>query len=157
MYLYWMTLPAAKLIVPDHRGFEEVYCDAESATAFEVAQFPRAATFPEILIVWPYTVVTSSSKVTATVEPDLQPVDVEVVVELVEAVEVVVVPLPGFVVVPLPPDGVCDAGKVLVGAVEYVPRAEVDEQTEGTLEALDSPQEYGTTPARRAAAVKNDA
>jgi hypothetical protein len=35
--------------------------------------------------------------------------------------------------------------------------AEVEEQTEGTLDAVGSPQEYGTTPARRAAAVRNAA
>ena len=38
-----------------------------------------------------------------------------------------------------------------------MPIAEVDEQTEGTLDAVGSPQEYGTTPARRAAAVKKAA
>ena len=38
-----------------------------------------------------------------------------------------------------------------------MPIAEVAEQKEGTLEAVGSPQEYGTTPARRAAAVKKAA
>lgn len=44
-----------------------------------------------------------------------------------------------------------------MGAVEYVPEAEVAEQIDGTLEAVGSPQEYGTIPARRAAVVKNAA
>lgn len=43
-----------------------MYCEAESATALPGAQFPNAATFPEILIVSPYVVVTVSSNVTAT-------------------------------------------------------------------------------------------
>jgi len=65
---------------------------------------------------------------------------------------------PVVVVVPLPPVmGVWPAGKVPVGAVEYVPIAEVPEHTDGTLEAVGSPQEAGTTPALRAAAVKNAA
>jgi hypothetical protein len=44
----------------------DVYELADNAYAFAVFQFPRAATFPAILIVWPYVVVTISLKVTAT-------------------------------------------------------------------------------------------
>ncbi len=42
-------------------------------------------------------------------------------------------------VVMLPEMGVWLAGKVPVGAVAKVPEAEVDEQTDGTLEAVGSP------------------
>lgn len=101
--------------------------------------------------------VTSSSKVTAT-EVGVEQDDVVVVVVFVDVpVAVVVTEVDVKVVVTVPEMGVWLVGHELVGAVEYVPEAEVDEQTAGTLEALGSPQEYGTTPARRAAAVKNAA
>lgn len=72
-------------------------------------------------------VVTISSNVTAT---DVAVAQEEVVVDVV----VVVVPL-------LPPDGVWFGGHEPVDAVEYVPIADVDEHTAGTLEAVGSPQE----------------
>lgn len=72
---------------------------------------------------------------------------------------VVVVPDPPAVVVveELPEMGVWLEGHEPVDAVLKVPIAEVEEQTDGTLEAVGSPQEYGTTPARRAAHVKKAA
>jgi hypothetical protein len=150
-----MTVPAAREMVPSQRGLLEVYCEAESAMALEVSQFPRAATLPAILMVWPTTVVTLSAKVTAT-DVAVPQVDVVVLVDVVDVVDfddvdvVVVVP-------PLPALGVWFGGQEPVAAVAYVPMADVDEHTDGTLEALGSPQEYGTTPARRAAAVRKAA
>lgn len=66
MYLYWITVPGAKLNVTNHSGLLLVYSEAESATALLVSQSPSAAMFPLIFIVSPYVVVTVSSKVTAT-------------------------------------------------------------------------------------------
>lgn len=94
-----MTVPAAKLTVPAQSGFELVYPLALRATADPVFQDPRAATEPAILIVWPTTVVTSSSKVTATevaaVQEEVVVVvaldEVEVLVEVVEVVALDVV------------------------------------------------------------------
>jgi hypothetical protein len=60
-----------------------VYSDAERAIALPVAQSPNAVTFPEILIVSSYVVVTVSSNVTST--------EVAVVHELVEDALLVVV------------------------------------------------------------------
>jgi len=109
------------------------------------------------LIVSPYVVVTISSNVTATEVAAAQEEVVLVEVLVVDVVD----PEPPVVVVVVVPDtldtGVWFGGQVPVEAVEYVPVAEVDEQTDGTLDAVGSPQEYGTTPARRAAAVKNAA
>lgn len=90
-----MTVPAAKLTVPAHSGFELVYPLALRATADAVSQDPSAATEPEISIVCPTTVVTSSSKVTATevaaVQEDVVVVvasdEVEVLVEDVVLVD----------------------------------------------------------------------
>lgn len=84
--------------------------------------------------------MTISSKVTAT---EVAAAQEEVVVEVLVAD--VVDPEPELVVVvvvPVPPEtGVWFAGQVPVEAVEYVPIAEVDEQTAGTLDAVGSPQE----------------
>jgi hypothetical protein len=66
MYLYWITVPGAKLSVTNHSGLLLVYSEAESATALLVSQSPSAVMFPLISIVSPYVVVTVSSKVTAT-------------------------------------------------------------------------------------------
>ena len=67
-------------------------------TALPVAQFPSAATFPEILIVSPYVVVTVSSKVTATEVAVLQDEEEVVVEGLVEVVEAFAVVVEAFVV-----------------------------------------------------------
>jgi len=53
MYLYSITVPAAKVTVPAQSGFEEVYWLAESATALLLDQSPSAETSPEILTVVP--------------------------------------------------------------------------------------------------------
>ena len=53
MNLYWNVWPAASLTVYVHNGLELVYCDADSAGAEEVSQFPSAAIDPAILIVSP--------------------------------------------------------------------------------------------------------
>ena len=66
MNLYWITSPGGNPISTNHNGSLLEYSDAESATALPLAQSPKAATFPEILIVSPYAVVTVSSNVTAT-------------------------------------------------------------------------------------------
>ena len=106
-----MTVPAAKLTVPCHTGLEEVYSSAERAMASAVFQLPSAATFPAILIVSPYVVVTLSSNVTATVEAVGVLVD-DVVVVVVDPV------LVDDVVVVVPPVGVWLGGQVPVDAVE---------------------------------------
>ena len=93
--------------------------------------------------------MTISSNVTAT---DVAVAQEDVVVDVDSVLVVVVVG-----VLPPPDVGVWLEGHEPVEAVEYVPIADVDEQTAGTLEAVGSPQEYGTTPARRAAAVKKAA
>jgi len=145
IYLYWIIVPGAKEIVASHRLSEEVYSAADIAYASSVSQFPRIDTSPAILIVSPYVVVTISSNVTAT---DVAAAQVDVVLVVEEGFEVVVVvvvpdpPPPGVVVVELPPEiGVWLEGQEPVDAVEYVPIAEVEEQTDGTLEAVGSPQE----------------
>lgn len=89
-----MTVPGAKLTVPVQRGLLEVYWLEDNATAFAVAQFPNAELLPTSLMVWPYEVVTTSLKVTATEVGSVHEVDfeleaVEVVLELVALVEVV--------------------------------------------------------------------
>ena len=142
-----MTVPAGKEIVTSQRGLDAVYELAESATALEVSQSPSSDTLPDISMVSPYVVDASSSKVTATVVAVAQEVEV-VLVEVVLLVEVVV---------PVPELGVWEAGHVVGEAVENVPMADVEEQVAGTLEAVVSPQEYGTTFALRAAAVKKAA
>jgi hypothetical protein len=109
-----MTAPAAKLIVPSHRWLLEVYELADRAYAFAVFQFPRMSAFPATLIVWPYVVVTISSKVTATEVAAAQEL-VVVLVDVLDPVPVVVV----VVVVLLPPEiGVWLAGQDPVEAVE---------------------------------------
>jgi hypothetical protein len=77
----------------------EVYELADRAYAFTVFQFPRMSTFPATLIVWPYVVVTISSKVTATEVAAAQEL-VVVLVDVLDPVPVVVV----VVVVLLPPE-----------------------------------------------------
>jgi len=54
-----------------------VYCDAESAGADPVSQFPSSVMEPATLIVWPTVVVTISLNVTATLVAAIQadPVD----------------------------------------------------------------------------------
>lgn len=66
MYLYEMTVPGAKLIVPVQTGLLTVYPDADKATALAGAQLPSAELSPTILTVWPTTVVFSSLNVTWT-------------------------------------------------------------------------------------------
>ena len=77
----------------------EVYELADREYAFAVFQFPRMSTFPATLIVWPYVVVTISSKVTATEVAAAQEL-VVVLVDVLDPVPVVVV----VVVVLLPPE-----------------------------------------------------
>jgi hypothetical protein len=77
----------------------EVYELADRAYAFAVFQFPRMSAFPATLIVWPYVVVTISSKVTATEVAAAQEL-VVVLVDVLDPVPVVVV----VVVVLLPPE-----------------------------------------------------
>lgn len=77
------------------RGFDEVYCEAESAGAFAVFQLPSCAMEPAILTVCPTTVVVLELNVTATVatgvaHPVAAVVD-EVLVELGTADETLVV------------------------------------------------------------------
>ena len=127
------------------RGFEDVQPLAERAMAFAVFQLPREATSPTILMVCPTTVVASTLNVTAT--------DVATEQEVVVLVGEPTVVVGGGT----PLTGVWLVGNAPVGAVEQVPIAEVAEQNDGTLDAVGSPQEYGTTPARRAAAVKKAA
>jgi len=102
-------------------------------------------------------VVASSSKVIATevaVAVALVVVEVLVVdVEVVVAVPVVEV----LVVVMLPLIGVWEAGKVPVGAAEYVPDADELLHTDGTVSPPDDPHDAGTLPARRSAAVSKAA
>lgn len=136
-------------MVAVHSGLLEVYDDALSATALVTSQLPRAATLPTILTVWPKVVVFSSLKVTATAVAVVQ-----------EAVVVVAVGLVNVAVVaePVVP-GVWLAGKDETVAVEYVPTWDVAAQTAGTEVALEAvpAQPAGTTPARLAAAVRNEA
>ena len=95
MYLYWMVCPAGRVTVPFQRGLLELYDEALRVTALLVSQFPRAATLPTILTVWPQDVVLSSLKVTATDVAMVQvPVDVGFpVTVIVGRVNVVVGPL----------------------------------------------------------------
>jgi hypothetical protein len=65
--LYSKLVPAGKLIVVDHRGFDDVYLAAESAGADAVSQFPSCGMDPTILMVSPTEVVLFELKVTATV------------------------------------------------------------------------------------------
>jgi len=88
--------------------------------------------------------------VTATDVASAQDVEVEVGAP---GVVVVVVVVGGGT----PETGVWFGGNAPLGAAEYVPAAELPEQTDGTVDAVDSPHENGTIPARRAAAVKNAA
>lgn len=157
MYLYWTTWPAARLTVPLQSGLLEVYCEALRATALSVFQFPSAATLPTILMVWPKLVVTTSLKVTATevpvaaqVEEDVVPVPELVVVVVDDAVPVDVEP-------PVLDWGVWELGKLVEVAVEYDPTTDVAWHEPGRVFPELAPHEYGTTPARRAAAVRNDA
>lgn len=85
-------------------------------------------------------------------------------VAVTQAAEVVVVAVPAVVEAAVPevvdgdpPDGVWLVGKALVGAVEYVPNAEVAEHCDGTLVAVETIHGYGTTAALRAAIVRNAA
>lgn len=71
-------------------GLLEVYPDALSVTAFAVFQLPSAATLPTILIVWPYVVLASSLKVTAT-EVAVAQLVADVLVPVAVAVPVAVV------------------------------------------------------------------
>lgn len=92
-----------------------MYPDAESATPEPVFQLPRVLSEPTILMVWPTTVVTISSKVTATLVARVQVEDVVVVLELPVLVGPV---LPLVAVVTIPDTGVWFAGNVLTLAVE---------------------------------------
>lgn len=118
-----------------------------------MSQLPSAATFPTILTVWPNVVVFSTLKVTATAVAVVQGAAVVVVAVAVGFVNVLV-PVGSLLAV-----GVKLAGNEVAVAVEYVPAREVAEHTPGTDVAVDSPlaQLGGTTPARRAAAVRNAA
>jgi hypothetical protein len=128
MYLYWKLVPAAIETVTVQSGFELVYDPAFRATALLGFQLPSAAIDPTTRIDSPKLVVTSSSKMTATV------------VGVAHGLLALVVVVPGqFVFV---------AG--LNGPV-----AEVGEQTEGISLADGSPQDAGTMAFLREAAVKS--
>lgn len=107
------------MIVACHRGLLEVYCEALSAMALLGFQLPRASMLPTILMVWPYCVLTSSSKVTATAVAVVQPLLVVVVVVVGGVVVgggvvVVVVVVGGGT----PVFGVWDGGKEVAVALE---------------------------------------
>ena len=146
-----MTDPAARLTVPRQSGFEDVYCDADKATALPEFQLPIAAVLPTILIVCPNWVVARTLKVTATEVAIVHPADV-VVGDPLE----VDTGLPG-VVDGMPPAGVWLGGKADVGAVEYVPNAVVATQAPGTTVADGTIHGYGTTEFLLAAIVKKAA
>ena len=110
------------MIVTLHSGFEDVYWSAESAIALLVSQPPSAAISPTILIVWPYCVVTSSLKVTATEVAAAHAVDVVLDVDedpVARVVEELTVPVGTPVV------GVWLAGKLVAVAEVYDPWMEV--------------------------------
>ena len=67
MNLYSKLVPAGRLIVVVHRGFAEVYFEAESAGAFAVFQLPNCAIDPAIFTVCPTVVVVLELNVTVTV------------------------------------------------------------------------------------------
>jgi hypothetical protein len=84
--LYSKLVPAGRLRVVVHRGFGEVYLEADNAGAFAVFQLPSCAMEPAIFTVCPTTVVVLELKVTATVatgvaHPAAAVVDVAIVVE----------------------------------------------------------------------------
>jgi hypothetical protein len=108
MNLYSKLVPAGKLIVVVHKGFEDVYLEAERAGAFEVSQLPSSAIEPASLIVWPTTVVVFELNVTATVATGVvHPVATVVEVALVEVAggateeEALLVVVGGFEPVPV--------------------------------------------------------
>lgn len=107
--LYSKYVPAAKLIVADHNGFELVYWEALNAIPLAVFQLPRAAIEPTILILVPYVVVTNSLNVTAT-EVQAEAAVVLVAAEVVFVAEVVAV-APVFVVATV--ENVVDTGAVV--------------------------------------------
>jgi len=78
MNLYSKLVPAGRFSVVVQSGFDEVYCEADSAGAFAVSQLPSCEMEPTILIVCPTTVVAFSLKVSATVEAVAHPVAVAV-------------------------------------------------------------------------------
>lgn len=90
MYLYWITWPGVSCTETAHSGFDDVYWVALRATASLVSQLPRVSMFPVILIVSPYTVVSSSWNVTRT-DVGVAEVDVLVVVVVVAVVVALVV------------------------------------------------------------------
>lgn len=90
MNLYSKLVPAGKLIVVVHSGFEAVYCAAESGGALAVFQLPSCAMEPAIFTVCPTTVVVLELNVTATVAAGVAQL-VAVVVELGTVDEMLVV------------------------------------------------------------------
>lgn len=96
-----------------------MYWLADKATAFEVSQDPSWETEPEILIVWPYIVVTISSKVTATdvAAAQEEEVEVDVLVVVVDVDIPVPVVAEDEVVVTVPEIGVWLVGQEPVDAV----------------------------------------
>ena len=87
-------MPAGKLIVTNQSGLLVVNCDADMAMALVVSQLLSCEMEPVILIVSPQAVVTSSLKVTATV-------DGHVVDEGVVVVDVMLLELAPEVVLPV--------------------------------------------------------
>lgn len=116
MNLYVNVVPAGRFTETLHRGLLVVYPLAESAIALAVFQLPSCEMDPTILMVWPYTVVTTSLKVTATVAAIAQ--EVEEVAGGVVAVPVAVPAEGGTEVVAVPVPGVWLAGNVGVEAWE---------------------------------------
>lgn len=141
IYLYWKLVPAGKLMVTNQSGLLLVYLEALNATALPVLQLPNCEIDPMMYTFSPYVVVACSLNVTAT---DVAVAQADVVVELV------------FVVVAVP-EVVPVAGNTVSVAVAYGPVAEVATHVPGTLWALGSPHEAGTTELRRASAVRREA
>lgn len=128
-------------------GLLLVYWLAERAIAEAGAQLPSWEMEPTILMVWPYVVVTSSLKVTATVEAMVQEVALE------EGAEEVALPDPVVVTAPV---AVVEGHTVLL-AVTKDPVAEVAWQTDGMLVAVLPPHVGGTTEFLALTAVRKAA
>lgn len=88
----------------DHNGLAFVYFDADKAMALLVLQLPSSEMDPTTLIVWPTTVVTTSLKVTSTLEAMAQVVLVGLVVLVPTDVAAVLVPVGCTLDDWLPPD-----------------------------------------------------
>jgi hypothetical protein len=79
--LYVIACPGVIFKVMFHTGLLEVYCEAESAGAFEICQLPSCAVLPAILIVSPGTVTTRSVNETETAVGQAVPIVLRIKVE----------------------------------------------------------------------------